>query len=286
MRALVLSGGAVHGAYQLGAIKYLVEDLGMQYDVLCGVSVGALNSAFLSLYPKEQEKDAVANLDNIWQNIDNSKVRKNWLPFGMIHGLWLDSVYNSQPLIDLVHKTVDMERVRKSGRKVAVGAVNLSTGNYQTFTQDDDFFPDGVLASSSYPMGLCPIVINGDKFTDGGVKHIVPMQEAIDAGATDIDVIICGPPQTTDKFNDVDVVTFGLRCFDFMTDQLVQADLKNAELYNRLVNAGLAPDKKYLNIKVIRPTQNLQINPLNFDNATIKKMIQQGYEEAKQQYQP
>jgi len=113
MRALVLSGGAVHGAYQLGAIKYLVEDLGMQYDVLCGVSVGALNAAFMSLYPKEQEKAAVANLESIWNNISNSSVRKNWLPFGVVHGLWLDSIYNSQPLIDLVHKTVDLEKVRQ-----------------------------------------------------------------------------------------------------------------------------------------------------------------------------
>lgn len=56
MRALVLSGGAVHGAYQMGAIKYLVEDLGLEYDFFAGVSVGALNSAYMSLYPKGQEK--------------------------------------------------------------------------------------------------------------------------------------------------------------------------------------------------------------------------------------
>jgi NTE family protein len=284
MRALVLSGGAVHGAYQMGAIKYLVEDLGLEYDFFAGVSVGALNSAYMSLYPKGQEKNAVSNLYNIWMGIDNAKVRKNWFPFGVVSALWKDSLYNSQPLIDMVHNTVDVNKIRQANRQVAVGAVNMVTGDYRTFTQNDDFFADGVLASSSFPMGLCPIVINGDKYTDGGLKHIIPMQEAIDSGATDIDVIVCGPAKTTSKFNDVDVVTFGMRGFDLMCDQLTQADLKVSQLYNIIANAGLDPTRKYLNIKVIRPSEDLQLNSLSFDNPTIQKMIQQGYDEAKQQY--
>ena len=284
MRALVLSGGAVHGAYECGAIQYLVNDLGLQYDILCGVSVGALNCGYLSLYPKEQEKEAVANLTAIWSGLDNSKVRENWLPLFYLHALWLDSVYNSQPLIDLVHSTMDLNKVRASGRKVAVGAVSATTGNYRSFTQDDDSFIDGILASSSYPMGLCPIVIDGEKYTDGGVKHITPLQEAIDFGATDIDIIICSPVQTTASFNDVDTIAFGMRCFDLMTDQMQASDLKVFELYNQLAAAGLAPGKRYINYKIIRPTQDLQLNPLSFDTATIKSLILQGYSEAKEQY--
>jgi len=284
MRALVLSGGAVHGAYQVGVLQYLINDLGLQYDVLCGVSVGALNCAFLSLYPKEQEKQGLSNLVNIWDNIDNSKVYKSWFPFGVVHGLWLDSIYNSQPLIDMVHSSIDLNKIRQNGRMVTAGAVNMNTGDYRVFTPKDDNFADGVLASSSYPMGLCPIVIDGDKYTDGGVKHTVPLQEAIDAGVTDIDVVVCGPPQTSASFEDVDVVTFGIRCFDFMTDQMAQSDLKVAQLYNQLVDAGLVTNKKHLNIKIIRPTKDLQLNPLSFDNTTIKNLIAQGYLEAKQQF--
>lgn len=284
MRALVLSGGAVHGAYQLGALKYLVNDLNLQYDILCGVSVGALNCAFLSLFPKTQEKQAVDNLDSIWQNLNNAKIYKNWFPLSVIEGLWKDSIYNSQPLIDLVSSTLNLQTIRQSNRQITVGAVNMATGDYKVFTQNDDSFIQGVLASSSYPMGLKPISINNQKYTDGGVKHIVPLQEAIDAGATDIDIIVCGPPQTTDQFSDVDTVSFGLRCFDFMTDQMTQSDLKVAQLYNQLVQVNAIQNKRYLNIQTIRPTKTLEISSLNFDNSTIKQMIEQGYNEAKQQY--
>ena len=56
--ALVLKGGANRGAYEAGVldsfIKYLPPEE-VQYDVVSGVSVGALNSAFISLYPKGEE---------------------------------------------------------------------------------------------------------------------------------------------------------------------------------------------------------------------------------------
>lgn len=284
MRALVLSGGANKGAWQFGALRYLINDLNISYDILCGVSVGALNCSYLSMFPKEREKDALKSLETLWDTITDAKVKKSWCPLGVVHGLWLDSIYNSQPLIDMVHADLNLDSIRKSGRQIAVGAVSMNTGEYRIFTQDDDCFVDGVLASSSYPMGLRPIIIDNQKWTDGGVKHIVPLQEAIDFGATDIDVIICAPPKTTAVFNDVDAVTFGMRCFDFMTDQMVQSDLKIADLYNQLVDARINTEKKHINIKVIRPTANLELSPLSFDNTSIKKLIEQGYSEAKQQY--
>ncbi len=62
MRALVLSGGGAKGAYEVGALKYLLLDKETQYDIICGVSVGALNASFLSMYPLGQEKVAYQNL--------------------------------------------------------------------------------------------------------------------------------------------------------------------------------------------------------------------------------
>ena len=46
-RALVLSGGGVKGAFQVGALMHSMGDLGRDYDIVCGVSVGALNAAGL-----------------------------------------------------------------------------------------------------------------------------------------------------------------------------------------------------------------------------------------------
>jgi len=52
--ALVLAGGAARGAYEVGVVKYVLEELGdllgpaVRFDVLCGTSVGAINACFLA----------------------------------------------------------------------------------------------------------------------------------------------------------------------------------------------------------------------------------------------
>ncbi|OGW39560.1 MAG: hypothetical protein A2Y97_11820 [Nitrospirae bacterium RBG_13_39_12] len=47
-RALVLAGGGARGAYQAGMLQELVINKGLDFQILRGVSVGALNAAFLA----------------------------------------------------------------------------------------------------------------------------------------------------------------------------------------------------------------------------------------------
>lgn len=282
MRALVLSGGGVKGAYQIGVLRHLIMDLDRQYDILCGVSAGALNCSFLSMFNKEEEKQGFERLLQFWLTTDNDKIWKRWFPFGKLHALWLKSMYNSQPLIDTVHQYVNLEAVRKSGRKVCVGAVSLTTGEYRSFTQDDDSFVDGVLASSAFPAGLKPIFIENELYTDGGVKHVTPLKEAIDLGATEFDVILCCPAMTTATYdNKSTTLKLAMRTIDLMSDEIVDADLKIAKLYNKI--ALLDPDsgKKFITMNVARPKLNLVDNSLEFDPVQIKIMIDKGYEDAK-----
>lgn len=52
--ALVLSGGGARGAYEVGVMSYLREELPVRlgftprFDIICGTSVGAVNAAFLA----------------------------------------------------------------------------------------------------------------------------------------------------------------------------------------------------------------------------------------------
>ena len=45
MKALVLSGGGAHGAYEAGVASALLQR--EKYDVICGVSIGAINAALI-----------------------------------------------------------------------------------------------------------------------------------------------------------------------------------------------------------------------------------------------
>lgn len=281
MRALVLSGGSVKGAFQVGSLKHLILDLQRSYDILCGVSVGALNCSFLSMFPKEQEKEAFKQLLDFWLTVDNSTVFKRWFPFGKLHALWEKSLYNSQPLIDLMHNKLNINTIRKFKRKISVGAVSLTTGNYRSFTQDDDYFVDGVLASASFPVGLKPILIENELYTDGGVKHITPLTEAINFGATEIDMILCSPTMTTAPYdNNSSTLKLALRSAELMSDEIISADLKIANLYNKIALLDSTSSKRFVKINVLRPEKDLVANSLEFNPEEIKAMINKGYEDA------
>lgn len=285
MRALVLSGGGVKGAYQVGALKHLIGDLGRNYDILSGISVGALNCSFMSMFSKEQEKQGLDKLLGFWHNANNKMVYKRWFPFGKLHALWKNSLYNSQPLVDLVRKNVNLEKVRQSGRIVSVGAVSLTTGHYKVFTGSDDHFVDGVIASSAFPAGLKAIEIAGELYTDGGVKHVTPLGEAIKYGATEIDMILCSPMSSTDKYDKKSAaIKLALRTIDLMTDELVAADLKKAVLHNEIASLKVGYDKKYVKINIIQPVQDLTENSLDFDHDKIMEMMEKGYQDSKIQF--
>ena len=67
----MLRGGGVHGSYEVGVFKALIESLDpieYAYDVISGVSVGAINGAMLAFYPPGEEKNALAELENLYMN--------------------------------------------------------------------------------------------------------------------------------------------------------------------------------------------------------------------------
>jgi len=71
MRALVLSGGGSKGGFQFSALNYIIKELGVRYDILCGISVGALNCAHLSMYSKDKQDLAIDNLGKVGFHLDN-----------------------------------------------------------------------------------------------------------------------------------------------------------------------------------------------------------------------
>ena len=54
-RALILGGGGARGAYQVGMLDVLVNELELDFQIMRGVSIGALNAAFLAQAPQRLE---------------------------------------------------------------------------------------------------------------------------------------------------------------------------------------------------------------------------------------
>jgi NTE family protein len=282
MRGLVLSGGGTKGAYQAGAVSHLLGELKLDYDVFCGVSVGALNSALLAQYPAGDCVRASQAILGTWAKIDSSKIYKKWTPFGDVMAFFKPSLYDSAPLQALVRAQLDRSKVLASGKKLRLGAVSLASGEYREFREDYPDLAGAVLASSAFPAMLCPILLDGELWTDGGVREITPLKAAIDLGADRIDVVLCSPEKNAMAFPpNTNALKVAERCIDLMSDEIIARDIEIAQHVNTLVANGLGGGKRTVQIRILRPDHVLIDNSLDFDPPKILKMISQGFEGAR-----
>lgn len=280
IRAICHSGGSSKGAYGTGVISYLLEEQQIQYDLYCGNSVGAINCSFLAQFLIGQEKEAATQLKSLWLTLTDDKIYQSWKPFGRLHSIWKQSIYDSTPLHNLVRENINLERIREANRKVCVGAVSISSGQYFTFDQDDDDFISAVLASAAFPLLLSPIKMKGQLFVDAGVQELSPINTAIQMGAEEIDVITSSPEISNKKFIEnpslIDIIK---RVTDLSTDRILENDIERVMMYNKLAETGLT-DKKPIKLRIFRPHKKLLDDTLNFNPIKIKEMIELGYDDA------
>jgi predicted acylesterase/phospholipase RssA len=281
MRALVLSGGGVKGAYQVGALKKWIGDDGHDYDIFCGTSVGALNSAYLSQYGKGETTPAWEALRGLWSRVDETNVKKSWFPFGLFSALWKSSAYDSAPLRRWVLSELDVAKIKRSSKQLRVVACSWNSGNIKIASEKDEDIAQWVLASSSYPVLLSPIPLRDELWTDGGLRVVTPLGEAIRAGATHVDVIMCSDPEHSAHFEPAGkaaIPSFLMRAIDVCNDAVMVADLKTCGLKNRL--AKLDAQYRDVTIRLLQPRVRIAVDSLDFAPKGIEEMIKVGYEDA------
>lgn len=277
MRALVLGGGGVKSSFSVGVLKHLLGNLQRKYDVIIGVSSGAINAAYLGQFSLGQEKLAVDTLSNLWLNLNNEKIYTRWKPFGRFHIVYKLGFFDSSPMKRLLRNNISIDKIRLAKRDIIIGSVSLTSGKYTNFDQTSDNFIDAVVASASFPVLFEPIKIGDQLWLDGGIKSISPIHTAIDLGATEIDVIVTSPEARDKKFIDKpNIIDILKRSFDLFTEKIMSNDIEKALMYNKLAGAGLT-DKKEIKLNIIRPKYNLIEDMLDFTPSKIKEMMNIGY---------
>lgn len=282
MRACVLSGGGSKGAFQVGVLKRWMSEQGMDYDILCGTSVGAINSAIIGMTKKGDPKAAYKVLEDFWVNkLSSDKVYKKWFPFGIVSSLWKTSAYDSSPLFKTISENYDAEAVKQSGRKISVTSVNMQTGECRSVRETEHAFDRWILASSAASVFFSPVMIEGNLWTDGGIKNMTPIGDAIRMGATEIDVVMCTNPESVDSWNPDSknaIPNQLLRVIELMSEQTLINDLKICSLKNDLT---ILNDKyKKVKVRIVAPDGVVNDDPFDFDPEHVKRMINYGYQSA------
>lgn len=278
MRALVLSGGGARGAYHVGALTRLIRDEGARYDVVTGVSVGALIAAFLAQYPKTLGPVAVADVAELFLSLESEYVWRKW-SLGYMSSLWKPSALNASPLRELVEVYVSPNTLRLSGIELRVGVVSLTTGRFEIFDQDSEFIREAVLASASVPGAFQPIEFDGQIWADGGIRRSAPLRAAIDAGADQIDVVICSPSNPGPAGDLRHTLHVAARAAEIVLDEV--SDIESVRAHNRLIRAGVGdPGKHEVKLRIVRPLHSLGGSLLRFDPERAKEHAAHGYADA------
>lgn len=284
--ALVLSGGGAKGAFQAGAERYAREVKGYHWDIIAGVSVGALNGAMLAM-------EKYSRLMEIWNTISDEQVYTGGFNLLSVIRLLFGarSFYGNQPLQQLLHQEFEPQRIRADLR---VGAVSLVDGGYVEFRAHDPNLEKAILASTVMPVIWEPVDVS-EKHTsmvDGGVRNISPIGDVLDSDPSEIVIINCSPERISGLPGaPKDIAKIGLRTLDILLDELFLSDVNEFLRINHLVQQAEAQGitlyhpsgrpYRYYECKVISPVEPLG-DTLDFSQASVQRSLQAGVERARE----
>jgi len=184
--AIVLGGGGVLGATQVGMLRALLES-GFRPGLVVGASVGALNGAAIAADPTP---GAVENLAHLWGSLaDAGMFTDTMLARVSTLARYRTHLYSAAPLRKLLtaHLPATFEDLQVPFQCVAA---SIEKACAHWFSAGD--LTAAVLASCAVPGLLPPVQIAGEHFLDGGLVHSIPVGRALALGATEIYVLHVG----------------------------------------------------------------------------------------------
>lgn len=290
MRALVISGGGSKGAFAGGVAQFLIENKKHEYDLFLGTSTGSLLIPHLAL----------GNIDKIYDiytNVDMHKIF-NVNPFVIKTRNGVDIVTinhfsvlrqlfkkrrtfgESKNLLRLIKSSLPIEEFNElkfSKKDVIVTVTNISNNeteykSIKDFTYDE--FCEWIWISGNYIPFMSLVKRNDCEYGDGGFSSLVPIQEAINRGATEIDVVIL--ETETNIKNEV----IGKNPFSLLID-LFRITLEQVEKQNITIGKLMARNKD-IELNLFYTPIKLTNNALIFDKVKMKEWWENGFKYAQE----
>lgn len=188
MLAVVLSGGGAKGAYELGVWKAL-KKLHIKYDIVTGTSIGALNG--MMMVQKEYYKCL-----RLWKNINYDTIFENFKKVNNSQEMYLEYLnklvnggIDTSKIEQLINNYYKPQKLYNSKIKYGIVSYNLTKKSvvYSTkLNTNPKKLKKYILASATCFPVFKPTKINNQLLVDGGYYDNLPINLAIDLGATEI----------------------------------------------------------------------------------------------------
>jgi len=291
MRALVISGGGSKGAFAGGVAEHLIRERGIDYDIFVGSSTGSLLVPHLSIGKIDKIKDMYTNVTQndiytvnpfvikededgeLKASINHKSTVKMFLKKKKTFG---DTSALRRTIANTLSKE-DFRLIQRSGKKVIVTVSNITRTTveyrYAIDCLHEDFI-DWMWASSSFIPFMSLVEKNGYDYADGGFGNYIPIEEAINIGATEVDCIVLNPRRRpTREIKTHNAFDLLLKSFLFMQKQIAHDDVLIGHLesiYNDDVR-----------VNFIFTPRELTTHSFYFDPKEMKAWWQEGLEYAR-----
>lgn len=290
MRALVISGGGSKGAFAGGVAQYLLEKKNHKYDLFVGTSTGSLLISHLALNKVEKIKEVYTSVNehSIFSirpfrvkktkyggkeiGIDHLNVLRNFLRGSKTFG----ESHNLRKLVKRVFTELEFNELKASEKDVVVTVSNLSLSQIEYKSINDysyDEFCDWIWISCNYVPFMSLVTKNNCEYADGGFGSMVPIEEAINRGATTIDVIVL--ETEVSYYNNLpsrNVFSLLTNVHEFMLDRVEKQNIR--------IGKFVASNSDAIINLYYTPTV-LTTNSLVFDKKLMTKWWERGYKYAK-----
>lgn len=185
--AFVLGGGGQLGAHQVGMLRALIEREVIP-ELIVGTSIGAVNGAMIAADPSLA---TIHRLADLWTSIGqkgalNASIFKRIKTFTQsgthLHG--------NESLRQLLTDAFTVKLIEDLTVPFQCVAASIEASGIHYFERG--MLVDALLASSAVPGLLPPVEVDGQHYLDGGLVASIPLDRAIELGATTIYVLQVG----------------------------------------------------------------------------------------------
>ena len=263
---LVLEGGGMRGLYTAGVIDIML-DHGFEPDVVCGTSAGVTFGVNLL----SKQRGRVLRYNQRFVGDRRYISFHSWLTTG--------NMINKDFAYDLLPRELDPfddETFVASKAEFYATITNMQTGQaeYVKLRSTWDQM-DVIRASASLPIISRPVVINGQKYLDGGLADNIPLDKCLEQGCDKVVIVLTRPLGYERKEN---LSTITKLWYPRYKNLHRTVAMRNAN-YNRRIEQILQLEREG-KVFVLRPSEEISISRLEKDSVRLEQVYNLGLKDA------
>jgi NTE family protein len=205
---LVLQGGGALGAYQ-GGVYQALHEAGVEPDWIIGTSIGAINA---SLIVGNEPERRLERMREFWRRMEHKHpwtLAPPWSGLSETLSYWstlLNGIpgffrvnpaaflsqhvplgvdgagyYSTAPLRKTLSELVDFSLINRCPSRLTVGAAHVRTSTMRYFdSREGPIAADHIMASGALPPAFPAVLIDGERYWDGGILSNTPTEVIFD----------------------------------------------------------------------------------------------------------